>query len=533
VAKTPKQRLTWFLIKPSVNVNDIDAMIESPEAGVVHRYRVPALNPGGDSLFVKASVPVPPKWLRYVSEHIGDEQLPTILGSSSSGVLLVHAADRVLALSFGYGRFLLKPDALVQDFGLKVVLNKVDPALIKSVDARTFDELTVHTRRGVSRDSSFAAFELDVSRDLLRGITGRSSTDDLEGALTGAAALTMNTPVQVPQLPALAETLVKAYRSTGYRTHFEWVDHMRAERDPAILRRLETRLLRALESRELTDMHLAIPEAVDWQEIDGVRFSFKRTDHTRTPDPKISLYRDLRDGEELTIKRLKADKIEAVSAVNDGDLRGHWRVYDCIVFETEYDGHVYVLSGGDWFRISKSYRDRVEAFVRTLPGLDIGLPTANSGDDEAKYNAIAAAAIGGLTVDAKLIALGGPDRVELCDILTKDGLFIHVKKRGRSSTLSHLFAQGITSTELLLNDEAFRRDAAELIASLDPSFAKAIPTAAGARDEIKVAYVILSRGQRPDKPFGLPFFSLVSLQAAARRLQNAGVEVRVQEVKER
>jgi uncharacterized protein (TIGR04141 family) len=532
MAQTPKQRLTWFLIKGSVQREDADAIIEAPETGVLHRYRVPSLDPRRDSLFVKASVPVPPRWLKYVSDHIGDEQLPTILGSSSSGVLLVRAADRVLALSFGYGRFLLKPDALVQDFGLKVVLNSVDPAQIKSVDARTFDELTVHTRRGVSRDSSFAAFELDVSRDLLRGITGRSATDGLEGALTGSVALTINTAVQVPQLPALAETLVKSYRAKRYRAHFEFIDHMRAERDSAILRRLDTRLLQALDARRLTDMHLAIPEAVDWQEIDGVRFSFKQNSHTRTPDPKISLYRELRDGEELTIKRLKADKVEAVSAVDDRELRGHWRVYDCIVFETDYEGHLYVLSGGDWFRISKSYRDRVEAFVRTLPELDIGLPAASAGDDEAKYNADAAAAINGLTVDRRLVALGGPDRVELCEILTKDGLFIHVKKRGRSSTLSHLFAQGITSTELLLNDETFRQDAVELISSIDPSFANAIPADAGARDQIKIAYVILSRGQRPDKPFGLPFFSLVSLQVAARRLQNAGVEIWIQEVKE-
>lgn len=532
MAKMPKQRLTWFLIKPSVDPDDVDTIIESPATGELHRYRVDALHPDRDSLFVKSSAPTSPRWLQYVKDHIGNEELPGMLGTSGSGVLLVPAGKHLLAVSFGYGRFLLKPDALAQDFGLKVVLNSVDHTQIKSVDARTFDELTVHTRRGVSRDSSFAAFGLDVARDLLRGITGTSSTEGIEGALSGAAALTLNTAVQVPQLPGLAQTLVKAYRAKRYRTHFAFVDYMRAERDPVILEHLEAQLVQALKDRELTEMHLAIPEPVDWQEIDGVCFSFKRKDHARMPDPKISVYHALRKTDELTIERLKTDKVEAVSAVDNRELRGHWRVYDCIVFETEYDSHLYVLSGGDWYRIDKSYRDQVEAFARTLPELDIGLPMANDGDDESKYNASAAATIGGLAVDTKLISVGRPDSVELCDILTKDGMFIHVKKRGRSSTLSHLFAQGITSAELLLHDEAFRKNAADLVSSIGPSFAKAIPTRARAGDQIKVAYVIISRGQRHDKPFGLPFFSLVSLQAAAHRLQNAGVEVLVQEVKE-
>jgi uncharacterized protein (TIGR04141 family) len=519
-------------MKQSVGAEDLSAAIEPEVAGALQRYRVPALDAHRDSLFVKAVPPHPPRWLGYVSDHIPSEQLPAMLASSSSGVLIVRAQKRVLAVTFGYGRFLLKPDALIQDFGLKVVLNCVEPTRIKSVDARSFDELTVHTRRGVSRDSSLAAFELDVTRNLLRGITGSASAHGLNGVVTGATALTLNTTTQVPQLPELAKTLLSAYRAKTYKTNFEFVDQMRAERDPRVVTRLDARLLQALKDRELTQMHLAIPETVDWQEVAGVRFSVKRKAHELSPDPRISVYRNLRDRDALTIKRLKADKVEAMSAVDDEELHGHWRIYDCIVFETEYIGHLYVLSGGDWYRINKSYRDKIEGLVRDLPELDIGLPSADTGTDEAEYNAAAANAIGALTVDRKLIGVGGLDRIELCDILTKEGVYIHVKKRGRSSTLSHLFAQGIASAELLLHDGDFREDAANLVRSLDPAFASVIPDQAGAREEIKVAYVILSRGQRQDTPFGLPFFSLVSLQAAARQLRNAGVDVFVQEIKE-
>lgn len=531
MAQSGKQRLTWFLIRRNVDFSDVDQIIEPPDKGQLHRYSVPALNRRTDSLFVKSSSPVPPRWVTYVGEHVGSGQLPTVLGASSAGVLLVRTGKDLLAVTFGYGRFLLKPEALVQDFGLKVVLNSVDPKHIKSVDARTFDELTVHTRIGLSRDSSLSAFELDVTRDLLRGITGISADD--KGTLTGSVALALNTELSLPQLPDMAAELASAYRSKLYRKQgFGFIDHMRTERDPKVVTRLDAKLLESLKAKELTEMHLGIPEAVDWQQIDGVRFSFKRKRQVRTPDPRISVYRGLRTSDELTIKRLQTDKVEAVSAVDESQLQGHWRVYDCLVFETDHGGHLYVLSGGDWYRISKSYRDRVEAFVSSLPTLKIGLPDASPNDSEAEYNVRAADAIGALSVDGKTIGVGGVDRVELCDVLTLDGLFIHVKKRGRSSTLSHLFAQGVTSAELLLSDEEFRKKAVQLVSSHNKKYAKAVPSSLGARQEIEVAYVVLSRSKRKDRPYGLPFFSLVSLQAAAQRLGNAGIKVHVQEIKE-
>lgn len=120
MAQTRKQRLTWFLIKRGRAYANADQIIEPPEKGQLHRYKVPALDSHKESLFVKSSVPVPPKWVEYVSSHISAGALPKVLGASSAGVLLVPAGKDLLAVTFGYGRFLLKPEALVQDFGLRL-----------------------------------------------------------------------------------------------------------------------------------------------------------------------------------------------------------------------------------------------------------------------------------------------------------------------------------------------------------------------------------------------------------------------------
>jgi uncharacterized protein (TIGR04141 family) len=529
---TRKLTLTWCLFKDGVDTDDADVLIEEPETGRLERYKIESLHGTRDSLFVKRTAAVPPGWVSLLVGHIPDNDLRRLVGGSSSAALLVPAGDRLLAVTFGYGRFLVRDEAIDQDFGLKVVLNCVDPAQIKSVDARTFDEITVHTRRGVSRSSSLNAFELDVSRNLLRGVTGTSAREGLPGQLTGAATLTINSAATLEQLPELAATLLKAYKARRYRNRFAFIDDLRAERDPETIERLEALLLAALRAGELTEIHLAIPEAVDWQQIAGVKFSIGERKHQPMPDPRISTYLKLRKQRELTIEQVKRDRVLALGAVDEKQIVGRWRVYDCVVFEAEHDKHLYVLSGGDWYQVRKSYRDRVRAFVESLPVLKVGLPGALSSEDEDAYNQRAAAQIGALCLDRHLIKMGGRDSVEICDLLLSNGMLLHVKKRGRSSTLSHLFAQGVTSAELLLHDQEFLDEARSLVASANASFTSAVPARLQGREQIKVGYAVLSRSKRTDTPHGLPFFSLVSLQAAARHLRDAGIEVHIAHVPE-
>lgn len=57
----------------------------------------------------------------------------------------------------------------------------------------------------------------------------------------------------------------------------------------------------------------------------------------------------------------------------------------------------------------------------------------------------AAQAIDALCLDKRFAYDGWPDKIEICDLLTRDGALIHVKQRGSSSTLSHLFSRESTA----------------------------------------------------------------------------------------
>lgn len=279
----------------------------------------------------------------------------------------------------------------------------------------------------------------------------------------------------------------------------------------------------------MTTLHLAAPEVLDWLGIEGFRFSTQPGDHELDPDPRISEYlASLED--DVSLARLKHDRVLSVRSA-DGEAMPGWPVLRCLVYEVAIAEHLYVLSAGEWYRVSLSFRDRVDEDLRRLPDLQLGLPAADAGTDEDAYNLKAAAATGSLCLDQKFVYDGGPDKMEVCDLLTPAGGLIHVKQRGSSSTLSHLFAQGVNSAERLLQDPAFRQQARALAAAESEAFTDVLPEGRPAPGDHEISFVVITRSQRPTR-LTLPFFSQVSLRAAARRLDTLGFLVSVAAVRE-
>jgi uncharacterized protein (TIGR04141 family) len=521
--KLALQKLTVFLLKDGV----------TPETALcgaerVSAHRVPAISAARDVLFVAASAPHAPSWAAYLVPHASGD-LGQLQTASASAALLLESGDRLFAVTFGQGRHLLDPETYEQDFGLKVVLNTVAPDQLKSVDAKTIDETTLHTRRDVSRDSSLAAFGLDISRDLLRAVTGTPQDKTLAHRLTGSDALGLWTRARVPDLPQLAQDLLVAYRSHEYKRNFDFVDYLRPEKRASRLRELEHALVEALNNRQIDDAHMAAPEVLDPLDLGGFRFSSQEA-HDVEPDPRISVYLDSRSEHDLDLKLLKTDRLLAVAA-SDGQPLRHWSVYRSLVYEISLDGDLYVLTGGDWFRVNLDFKQRVYDDVNALPRMQ-GLPPADRGTDEGAYNNKAAAALDAICLDRKLVLDGGPDRMEVCDILTRQGALIHVKQRGSSSTLSHLFRQGINSAERLLQDDEFRRQARAIAAREDASFADVLPVDRP-RDPaaFEITFAVITRSTRAT-PLTLPFFSVVSLRAAARSLRAFGFPLSLAEIHE-
>ena len=131
-----------------------------------------------------------------------------------------------------------------------------------------------------------------------------------------------------------------------------------------------------------------------------------------------------------------------------------------------------------------------------------------------------------LLLDKKTIYYGGRgSQVELCDILCKDGTFIHVKHYQGSSTLSHLFNQGLVSARLVKADPGFRKCAQVVLDKIEPNCFKL------ERGSVKqVVFAIISKYDaiRPE----IPFFSKVALDAVCSQLAAMDIDVALARIKE-
>jgi len=188
-------------------------------------------------LYFKPTSDRMPSWLSLFEGAISVDR-PDLHNASSAAVLLLGAGDRNFALTFGYGRSLLRPGTCEEDFGLRVTLNAVDPLRIKSVDRVKFDAISQHSQIQASRDANIIEFGLDVEQDLLRAVTGKPRNAALASQLTGKDALKADVHVNLSDIPELLTRFLEISKQDTYKEHFSWVDQVNEVHDPIEMQRL-------------------------------------------------------------------------------------------------------------------------------------------------------------------------------------------------------------------------------------------------------------------------------------------------------
>ena len=472
--------------------------------------------------FTRASDLQPPKWLSFVGPALAVKP-ERLLNGTTGGVLLLRAADRVFALTFGYGRSLIDPDAFVRDFGLRVVLNTVDAEKLRSIDHRTMEDLTVSTRRQASRPAPLNVFGLDITRDLVRSVTGVPRESSLGSRITGSDALACALPVDIPGLGVLCERLLSAFESDEYKKDFEFVDQLAKVREPTVLDSLTAALDRDIAAKNLTRLYLAPPEPMDWDRTAGFTYSSSSKATIHADLDMDDFLSGLPAGSVATAESLRRRYIGVRFA--DADTSSmRWSAFSCLVYETEVDDRLYVLCEGDWYSVDKAFATRVTNDVAALTETSLTLPAARLGENEGDYNERACAETGYLLMDKKMIVLAdGRSRIEFCDILSPDGRLIHVKRKTRSATLSHLFAQGVVAAEEFMSDSDFRSRLRSVVEDSYPAHTDMIPIDRPGGGGYSVVFGIVTH-PTDSWPRSLPFFSQLNAYNAARMVRRVGLD---------
>lgn len=486
------------------------------------------------SFFSVKSSPVTPTWVTEV-ETVLSAPIANISSASASGVLILHTSSRWFAISFGYGRSLIDPALIQRQFGLRVGLNLVDPAQLRSMDTKTFEDLVVSKSTQSSKSSDLPAFGVDVSRDILRGVAGVPRDKSFASRLAGSDAIVLTRAATASELPGICDELLVAYNSKAYKANFDWIDQLALVEDPQVEAKLNDSLVTALRAGDTSTTYMAAPENIDWEDVDS--FTISGTRNKRYDDIDLDEYLNghspaTLNGLSLSVLRQRGVHVTYSRSQQTDRL---WSVYQCLISEQQLGNELYVLIEGRWFAIEKTLAERVEKFFHGLPAAT-NLAAANPGETEPAYNLRIATADPDkyLHLDAKIIRPGGASSgIEFCDLLGSDGTLIHVKRKSRSATLSHLFAQGTVSATSLMSDPEFRMRVRQVIT--DKMQGAAAPWLALIPDEnssvvasnFNVAYVVLTKPLRAGVSDWMPFFSKLNLMQHSTRLKSMNFEVSV------
>jgi uncharacterized protein (TIGR04141 family) len=516
---TKQVQVQVYLLKETVG-NPQDAIKDSDDPVIPRRLRSPLEG----LVLTKRSFPHKPDWAAFIEESIDDE-LEELATASASALVILKAGPRYFAVTYGYGKSLLDPSTIERRFGLKVALNAIDPSQLRSVDSRTVEEMTFHVRRQASRSSEVSSFGLDTSRDLLRGVTGTPRDANLGSRISGSESVTLSAPITMSDLPALCARLLEVYGGDEYKERFEWIDHLQLVTDPETLDRLEARLAAALADGDTESMHLAPPEALDWQNISG--FYYWNPDTA----PKH---------EDLDVDDAISEILGHVASPLTGTYlrRSHvwiefrenlpvarFTVYSALVFETQVDDRLFVLSDGDWHEVDLGWANSVRQQVAGIHPALIALPDAHSGEHEREYNIRAAKSLEAVPMDRVIVRYGpGRDQFEFCDILTTSQQLIHVKRKTQSATLSHLFMQGQNSAQLFAHDSGFRAAVRESATDAGLEVEAYVPVESVSAADYEIVYAIIAK-PNANWPNSLPFFSQLSLSGAKKTLEDLGYHI--------
>lgn len=457
-------------------------------------------------------------------------------------IQLDSGEKRIFAVCFGNGRFMLDQSKLVKDFGIKAALNAIDATQIRSIDSIRMESIPLLSRIQSSKLMDIDSFRLDVETDMLRNVYGVCEKADISTSVTGKESLCVSNAAQVGnEFDKLMRKAFEYYSSTDYQTKFKQYEQIKPL-DPKVesstLDKLEEELLNKLNSRDLSNIWIGVPDILEWDEIK--EFKIGDSDKTVRELDLLEVIDSLKfydkDSKKYTpiIPSIEKLKVRRVTAMKEsGVIKKTWSVYDCLCSEMLLKDHLYILMEGKWYKIDKTFQDEVNRYYKdTIRKDKTGFIDAGIGELEDDYNKkLNKNIVESLLMDKQFISHGGGrSKFELCDVLTKDKKLIHIKKYSGSSVLSHLFYQGFDVGEMLKVDPNFVEKANKKIEEVANDNGKLpedyqVDWEKFKANDYEIIYGIITkkRGIEPS----IPFFSKIAIKQAHRTLKAFGYNVSV------
>jgi uncharacterized protein (TIGR04141 family) len=513
--------LSIYLIKEGI----VDPGEIISNIGELHQHPIHVGRRRLGTLFVKHTPTHFPSWFSFISDHIAQEALPQFKIKNVSAVLLLPHDERMFALCFGHGHQLLEEEAIISDFGLKATLNSISPDAVRQLDRRRLDSTGRIASEQAGQEIPIRQFGLDIEQDLVRRVTARPIDPSLGLQLSGRDSLHVAIPASTRDIgDYLSRYLAKSQEQT-YKENFEFIDNIEEVSSDSLRNELNELFSEKVNYNQERNIWMAPPDILDWDDIRGFKYTKEQSEEPRLDIDLDSFRIYCADGGYITWDMLRSKHIH-VCDVN-GDPVKQWLAYKCVYAELPYNGNVYVLTEGKWYRIDTGFAQKINRSFESIRDSDLQLPVwAQRREDE--YNQYVAETSNGYfqLLDKKTVQYpGGHNKIEFCDLLSRDRHFVHVKKFTSSSGLSHLCEQGVNSAEYTRQDKAFREKVNAKMHELHIPDEFHLPLDFDGEDAENYEIVFGIATKHRHLPLEIPFFSKVSMHHAARRCQGLGYRV--------
>ena len=445
-----KNNITIYLIKEGItSFNDIikDARIlKSYDSDTVAYY-----SPSDERQ---------PKWLKEFFQ-INNEGLLT---SNARAILLkrIEVADekRIFALTFGYGKTLLKENVYEEQFGLKIVLNTVGINDIRKISKVNVGSNQKQSQEQMPKESDISDFGFDIERDLIKRITGKCDDTAFEGAnITGGDTLSIYSDKNITNIENLLRECYVKYKDTAYKQSFEWIDNIKMEKDQNVIDKLNAMVVDKLNNRNFADIWLAIPEVINWEKIKRIYISGQKDRDAEYLDiDNEAFVESFGNSKILHYDQIKGKTISAKSTEDGKTDIVRWSADKCLVGSLELDNAVYAINGGHWYKISHDFAKEINDAYKKIPLCTMDFIDCADRLEKDYNEQLAKSFENGHNLDRTKIPIGGGsgNNFEPCDVAVKKTL-IYIKKNEGSSYLSHLFNQAVVACNALKDENSRKK----------------------------------------------------------------------------
>jgi uncharacterized protein (TIGR04141 family) len=302
--------------------------------------------------------------------------------------------------------------------------------------------------------------------------------------------------------------------------------------DPVFIKRANNQIIEDLRARRFNHLNLSPPSTVAWDAVSTFSYQWGRKSQTIDEPSLASFHGFLAEHEllpELTAEALQdTGRLHALDS--DGKRMETWPLNRCLSGELTFGPETYVLDDGAFLAVARDYLRELNGFVSGVPAPPHTFPKTRRGENEGAYNERLAGALpGAILLDKQTVSRPQATAIEVCDVVMSSRHLIHVKKGTSSSSLSHLFAQGVVSADLLHMDEDFRDKVRHLFSK------KLVGTGARRAKDFgwlhqkqfephlcEVEFVVMTERAGNMRREKLPFFSKVNLRMRCHELRRMG-----------